>query len=83
MTAVLVSWFVEKRFISFENPADKLKGVIIGTICFIPVILWQMYFTGAVHGVLPHWAAKALKESLPFLYIGMVVPGILKAVLKR
>ena len=83
MTAVLVSWFVEKRFIGFENPSDKLKGVLIGTICFIPVILWHIYFSGAVHGVLPHWAAKALKESLPFLYIGVVVPGILKAVLKR
>lgn len=83
LTTILISWFIEKRFIGFENPVDKRKGVLIGTICFIPVVLWYMFFSGAVHGVLPHVVAKTIKWAMPFFYIGVIVPYGLKKFMTR
>ncbi len=81
-TSILVGWFVEKRFIGFKNPANKLKGVIIGLICLVPIILWYLYFAGAAHGLFSKVTIKVLKETVPFLYICILVPGILKVLAK-
>lgn len=81
-TTILAGWFVEKRFIGFVNPSDKMKGLVVGLILLVPIILWDMYFSGLAHGLFSKVTLKIIKATVPFVYTCIVAPGILKALTK-
>lgn len=76
--AWLIGWFLERRRIRFENPADKRKGFVVGALACVPIVLWFMWFPGFAVPVIGKIGVKALLQSVPMLYILTVVPMLLK-----
>ena len=76
--AWLIGWFLERRLIRFENPADKRKGFVVGALACVPIVLWFMWFPGFAVPVIGKIGVKALLQSVPMLYILTVVPMLLK-----
>lgn len=74
----LVGWYLERRFVRFENPTDKRKGFIIGLLSYIPLVLWMLWLRKFAAPLIGTIGVKALTLSVPIVYILAVVPLLLK-----
>lgn len=73
----LIGWFLDRRFIRFENPANKRKSFVIGLLACVPIVLWLKYL-GLATPFIGKTGVKALLLSVPILYIITMVPLLLK-----
>lgn len=78
LAAVAAGWYIEKRFIRFENPANKRRGLLVAILAFIPEVLWLLFFAKFAPGLMGAAAAKTLLQSVPYLYTFTVVPMAMK-----
>lgn len=78
LVAVAVGLYIEKRYIRFENPTDKRRGVVVALVAFIPELLWLAFFAVAAPRLIGAAAAKVLVQSVPYLYTFTAVPLAMK-----
>ena len=78
MAITLFAWFIEKHFIGFKNPSDRVKGIAISLVAFIPMILWYMYFPGAIKPLLGKLPTSILTYGMINFYIFVIVPLAIK-----
>lgn len=78
MIGWLVGWYLERRFVRFENPTDKRKGLVIGGLACVPLVLWMLWLKKFAVPLIGTMGAKALILSVPMIYILAVVPLLLK-----
>ena len=74
----LVGWYLEKRYVRFENPTDKRKGLLIAVLGLVPLVLWMLFITKAAPAMMGKASAKALQMSVAYLYIFAGLPMVLK-----
>lgn len=74
----LVGWYLERRFVRFENPTDKRKGLVIGALAYVPMVLWMLWLKKFATPLIGNMAVKALTLSVPMIYILAVAPLLIK-----
>lgn len=78
LLGVVVGWYLEKRYVHFENPVDKRKGFLVSLLCFVPVVLWLLIFSKFAPHIIGEAAAKGLRLSVAYVYILAGAPLVLK-----
>ena len=78
MAGWLVGWYLERRFVRFENPADKRRGFAVGVLACLPLVLWMLWLKKCAAPLIGTIGVKALTLSVPMVYILAVVPLLIK-----
>ncbi|MGN0706632.1 MAG: phosphatase PAP2 family protein [Faecalibacterium sp.] len=74
----LLGWYLERRFVRFENPTNKRKGFVIGALACVPLVLWMLCLQKYATPLIGKMMVKILILSVPMVYILAVVPFLIK-----
>lgn len=80
MLCAFVGWFIEKRWIRFQNPDNKILGIIVSIVALIPLYLMTKFFGNVAAAYIGSLPAKLLKDGMPFIYVFTVEPFIMKLI---
>ncbi len=80
MLCAFVGWFIEKRWIRFENPDHKILGVFAALVAAIPLYFITRFFGSVAGTYIGSIPAKMLKDGVPFLYVFTVGPLVMKLI---
>ncbi len=80
MLCAFTGWFIEKRWIRFENPENKLLGLVVSLAAMLPLYFFNQFFTAFASPYIGSMAAKILKTGFPFLYVFIVGPLLMKQI---
>ena len=71
-------WYIDSRFIKFEETGWNVKGVILGVIGLLP-LHWIIWDLGGITSIAfgPH-AGKLVSKTIMFFYIMVVWPLVIK-----
>ena len=78
LLGILLGWYLEKRFVRFENPADKRKGLLIGLVGFVPLVLWMYFISKIAPAMIGEAAAKGLRFGVAYLFILALWPMVIQ-----
>lgn len=78
LLGILVGWYLEKRFVRFENPADKRKGLVIALLGLVPLALWMWFISKMAPDMIGEAAAKGLRFAVAYVYILAGLPALMK-----
>lgn len=80
LLGILIGWYLEKRYVRFENPADKRKGLLIALLALVPLALWMWFISKVAPDMIGEAAAKALRFAVAYVYILAGVPAFMKKI---
>lgn len=83
MLCAFVGWFMEKRWIQFENPKNKVLAIVVSLVAMIPLYLFNQYFSDIAAAYLGSTMTKLLKAGIPFIYVFTVGPLLMKQLSKK
>lgn len=78
LLGALVGWYLEKRFIHFENPSDKRRGFLVALPGMALLALWIWFIIHLAPAMIGVTAAKALRLLVAYLFIFAGMPLVLK-----